>query len=129
VVLETLNESILDRISQPVVVEKEVIKEVERTIEVNSLSDEDKALLDEAKKLKKETREATIKQIQANSKEWTLEELEALNDSVLKKIAGTKKEETLVDYSINGVGAIQANLGKVVGEKPLPPTGINFKNK
>jgi len=127
VVLETLSETLLDRISQPVIVEKEVIKEVEKMVEVNVLSEEDKAVLDEAKNLKKERREANIKLIQDNSKDWTPEELSAMNDGVLKKIAGMVIKEAPADYSLNSAGHFQVNAK--TEEEPLPMTGIVFKNK
>jgi hypothetical protein len=120
--LETLSEDLLDKISTPI--EKVVETVVEKTIEVNVLSAEDKAVLDEAKVLKKERREANIKEIQTNAKDWTLEELNSMNDSQLKKIAGMVKKEEIVDYSVGGGHFIRTNES---AEEPLPPTGVVFK--
>jgi hypothetical protein len=120
--LETLSEDLLDKISIPV--EKVVETVVEKTVEVNVLSPEDKAVLEEAKALKREKREYNIKRIQANAKDWTLDELTSMNDSQLKKIAGMVEKEEIVDYSVRGGHPIHTNES---AEEPLPPTGVIFK--
>ena len=115
--LETFSEEQLEKFT-PTVVTKEVVKEVE------VLSAEDKAVLEEAKQAKKEKREANIKRVQDNSKGWTPEELNAMSDSVLAKIAGMVGKEEVVDYSAFGGSGFQTNASEI---EPLPPTGIKFK--
>ena len=110
--LETLSEEQLDKLTPTVI-----------TKEVEVLSAEDKAVLEEAKQAKKEKREANIKRIQNNSKDWTKEELEVMSDSVLTKIAGMVGKE-VVDYSAFGGTGFQTDSSKI---EPLPPTGIEFK--
>jgi len=109
---------------KPTEITKEVTKEVIK--EVNVLSDEDKAALADYKRQLKETHDALVKEIQDNSEAgtWTPEELNAMNDSVLKRIAGILRKDAEVDYSVNSVQSIQSNASK---ERPLPPTGIRFK--
>lgn len=119
--LEALSEEQLDKM-EPQVVEKEVTKEV------NVLSAEDRAIIDYVKFQKKEQRKATISQIQANSEkgEWSDEELNAMSDTALAKIAGLLKKEEPVDYSLFGGGGFDLNAS---GEEPLAPTGVKFENK
>lgn len=119
--LEALSEEQLVKL-EPQVVEKEVTKEV------NVLSAEDRAIIDYVKFQKKEQRKATISQIQANSEkgEWSDEELNAMSDTALAKIAGLLKKEEPVDYSLFGGGGFDLNAS---GEEPLAPTGVKFENK
>ena len=121
--LEALSEDQLEKM-KPTEITKEVTKEVIK--EVNVLSDEDKAALADYKRQLKETHDALVKEIQDNSEAgtWTPEELNAMNDSVLKRIAGILRKDAEVDYSVNSVQSIQSNASK---ERPLPPTGIRFK--
>lgn len=114
--LETLSEEQLGKLV-PTVIEKEVTKEV------NVLLAEDKAILDEAKALKKQRRDANIKIIQDNVKDLTAEDLNAMSDSALSKFAGMLKEEA-TDYSVRGGIPPQFNAS---AEEPLPPTGVTFK--
>jgi len=124
--LETLSEVLLDKITQPVTVEKEVVVEKEKVVEVNILSDEDKAALADYKRILKEKHDALIKRIQDNSEKgtWTDEELNNMKDIVLEKVANMVKKAPMTDYSLNGNGNIQANGSE---EEPLAPTGITFK--
>jgi len=117
--LESLSEEQLDKM-EPQVVEKEVVKEV------NVLSAEDRAIIDYVKFQKKEQRKVTIDQIQANSEKgtWTDEELNAMSDSALAKIAGLLKKEEPANYSLYGGGGFDLNAS---GEEPLAPTGITFE--
>lgn len=117
--LEALTEEQLDKM-EPQVVTKEVTKEV------NVLSAEDREILDFVKLQKKEQRKATIAQIQANSEKnaWTEDELNAMSDSALVKVAGLLKKEEPADYSLLGGGGFDLNAS---GEEPLAPTGIKFE--
>lgn len=117
--LETLSEDQLKKL-EPQVIEKEVVKEV------NVLSAEDRAIIDYVKFQKKEQKKATIDQIQANSDKgtWTDDELNAMSDSALAKIAGLLRKEQPVDYSLYGGGGFDLNAS---GEEPLAPTGIKFE--
>lgn len=117
--LELLTEDQLDKMA-PVTITKETVKEVE------VLSAEDKAVLEEAKALKKAKRDANIAEIQENS-DWTPEELNAMNDGTLAKLAGmARKKEEVVDYSAFGGSGFRSYEGSDDME-PLPPTGIEFK--
>ena len=117
--LETLSEDQLKKL-EPQVIEKEVVKEV------NVLSAEDRAIIDYVKFQKEEQKKATISQIQANSDKgtWTDDELNAMSDSALAKIAGLLRKEQPVDYSLYGGGGFDLNAS---GEEPLAPTGIKFE--
>jgi hypothetical protein len=117
--LEALSEEQLDKM-EPQVVEKEV------TNEVNVLSAEDRAIIDYVKFQKKEQRKATIDQIQANSEKgtWADDELNAMSDTALAKIAGLLKKEEPANYSLFGGGGFDLNAS---GEEPMAPTGITFE--
>lgn len=119
--LETLSEEQLVKM-EPVVITETVTKDVE------VLSAEDKAALADYKKQLKDKRDALIKEIQDNTEKgtWTEEELNAMTDNALSKIAGMIQKEEVNDYSMLGMGSLSTNAG---GERPLPPTGINFKKK
>lgn len=124
--LETLNEDLIDRIAQPVEKTVEVIKEVEKIIEVNVLSEADKTDLAVYRKQLKDKRDAIIKTIQDNlgKETWTDEVLGSMQDEILEKVVGLVKKNEVVDYSLNGGNGVQTNQNKV---EPLPPTGIKFK--
>jgi len=126
--LETLNEVLLDKIAQPVEKTVEVIKEVEKIVEVNVLSAENQEIIDEWNRQKKEKRDTVIKTIQDNlgKETWTDEVLGAMHDDILEKVAGLVQKKEVVDYSLNSGTSFQTNDSKV---KPLPPTGVRFKNK
>lgn len=120
--LETFDEAFLGKLVPETV-------EIVREVEVNTLSDEDKAILAEARQQKADKRNVMIKTIQDNSKEgaWTLEVLEGMKDDVLANIVGLikpKEEKKVVDYSLGGAPPIKINECK---EEPLLPTGIKFK--
>jgi hypothetical protein len=120
--LETFDEAFLGKLVPETV-------EIVREVEVNALSDEDKAILAEVKQQKADKRNVMIKTIQDNSKEgaWTLEVLEGMKDDVLANIVGLikpKEEKKVVDYSLGGAPPIKINECK---EEPLLPTGIKFK--
>ena len=120
--LETLSEVALDK----VLAVKTVEKVVEKQVEVNVLSAEDKAALADYRKQQKDKKDATIKLIMDNSEQgaWTTEELGAMKDDVLAKIAGLVKKEEVHDYSFQSSGSIQNNAG---AEEPLAPTGVEFE--
>lgn len=122
--LETLNEAILDKMAKPI--EKEVIKEVEKTVEVNKLTPEDQAALDFGKRQLRERREGWIQKIQANAESgvWAEEELKTMSDTMLEKLARTVKKEEVVDYSLNT--GFQTNVSATVVE-PLYPVGVELK--
>ena len=126
--LETLNEVLLDKIAQPVEKTVEVIKEVEKIVEVNVLSAENQEIIDEWNRQKKEKRDTVIKTIQDNlgKETWTDEVLGAMHDDILEKVAGLVQKKEVVDYSLNSGTSFQTNDSKV---RPLPPTGVRFKNK
>lgn len=124
--LESLNEDLLDKIAQPTIVEKEIERIVEKEVQVNVLSNEDKAALEYGKTQLKENREKLVKRILSNTKDvWTEELLNAKDLDDLKRIHGMIKEE-VVDYTFNGSVGLQLNECK---EEPLLPTGMKFKSK
>lgn len=117
--LEALSENQLKKM-EPQVIEKEV------TTEVNVLSEEDRAIIDYVKFQKKEQRKNTIAQIQANAEAgtWTDDELNAMSDATLSKVAGMLKKEEPANYALFGAGGFDLNAS---GEEPMEPTGIKFE--
>jgi len=130
--LETLSESVLDKIAQPVVVEKEVIVEKEKTIEVNVLTDTQKAALAYGEKLLKEKRDNMVKGIQDNAgkENWPDDVLVNMDESMLERVFNSVKKvkEAVHDYSLNGGIGLNVNTGECK-EPPMAPTGIVFKTK
>jgi hypothetical protein len=121
-VLETLNEELLDKMAKPI--EKEVIKEVEKTIEINKLTPEDQAALNFGKRQLKERRDGWVKKIQDNTAGvWAEDELKVMSDATLEKLAKTVKKEEVVDYSLNT--GFETNVTSTV--EPLYPAGIDVK--
>jgi hypothetical protein len=121
-VLQTLSVPMLDKIAQPVTVEKtvEVEKIVEKEVQVNVLSDEDKAALEFGKNQLKEQRDTLTKNILTNSKDvWTEELLVTKDLDDLKRISSMIKKEDIADYSPFGAGEIQTNAGDVPILMPL----------
>lgn len=121
--LLTVNEGQFDKL-EPVIVEKPV----EKKVEVNVLSDEDKQALAAYKAEQKAKRDQMIKEIQTNTEEgtWPDEVLEKMDEDVLKRIHGSvNKEDTHTDYSAYGGGRppIQDN------EEKLLPTGVSETDK
>jgi len=117
--LEGLSEELLDKLT-PIVIEKE------KVVEVNVLSEEDKALLENYKKELKARRDEMIREIQANTskEQWPDEILSAMNDELLKRLHGSVVKEKVVDYSPLGGGAIQTNVSDF---EPLYPVGVENK--
>lgn len=120
-VLMTFEEDFLDKL-EPVVVEKEV----EKKVEVNALSDEDKAALAAYKKQQKERRDAIKKEIQDNTSEerWPMEVLDKFDDETLVRLhESVKKEEEEADYSVMG------GYRAAKGVDPLLPAGYGETKK
>lgn len=120
--LQTLNETMLDKIAKPV----EVIKEVEKTVEVNKLAPEDQAALAFGKKQLKERRDGFVKIILDNTEKgtWSEEKLGKMDDETLESISKSIKREEVVDYSL---GAPVVYAGK---DEIEPMTfGINETKK
>jgi len=117
--LEALSEDQLKKM-EPQVIEKEV------TTEVNVLSEEDRAIIDYVKFQKKEQRKSTIAQIQADAEAgtWTDDELNAMSDATLSKVAGMVKKEQPANYALFGAGGFDLNAS---GEEPMEPTGVKFE--
>jgi len=118
--METLSEPQLDKLVPTVI-------EVEKTVEVNVLSDEDKQIIADYKRQKAEKRTLMVQTIQTNlgKETWTDDVLATMKDDVLEKVVGLVNKKKVVDYSLNGGGSnLQENECK---EEPLPPTGIKFK--
>ena len=126
VMLETLSEAHLDKM-KPVEITKEVEKIVEKTIEVNSLTDAQKAALAYGERLLKEKKEAMVQGIQANAgkENWPDEVLVNMDEVMLERVYNSvKKDEKVVDYSFNGYKKLSVNEGQ---QEPLLPPGIKFE--
>lgn len=121
--LEVLSETALDKVITPKVVEVE--KVVEKTIEVNKLSNEDQAALAFGKKQMKERKEKMIKGIQANTdKVWTDEKLGKMDEDTLEGIyKSVVKEESPAGIYLNA-GGVNANTS---GEPPLLTAELRAK--
>lgn len=119
--LLTQDEKTLDKLA-PVV--KEVEKIVEKTVEVNKLTDDQKADLAFVANMRATQRAERIQSIQANtSKElWPDEVLKNMNEDTLKRVYDSVKKETVADYSLNA--NVQSNTGTI---EALYPAGITIK--
>jgi hypothetical protein len=117
--LESLEEALLDKLTPTVV-------EIEKKIEVNTLSEEDKKALADYKKQKEEKRKGLIKSIQDNVKDvWTEEVLNEMDDDKLERVFKSVKREGVVDYS----GNVPSYNSSSTGEEPLYPTGVKIEEK
>ena len=124
--LEALSKTVLESIAKPEV--KEVT--IEKVIEVNKISDEDKAALASYRKQLKENRDKLIQKIQDNTeKAISVEELNVMSDATLEKlvVATAKKVEEVTDYSIMSV--VNANRGFDEDDEPLYPIGVVMQTK
>jgi hypothetical protein len=114
-VLQTLSLEMLDKIAKPIEVEKivEVEKVVEKEVQVNVLSDEDKATLEFGRNQMKEQRNSLTKNILTNTKDiWTEELLGTKGLDDLKRISDmVKKADPIVDYSLNGGNGVPTDKG------------------
>lgn len=120
--LQTLTEEQLDKMA-PQIVEKE------KVVQVNVLSDEDKAALAAYKAEQKVKKDRMIKEIQANTsvEMWPDAELNALTDNQLKRLFDSvRKEDEQVDFSLYGAG-MNVNAGAKDEVEPLYPAGIEMK--
>jgi hypothetical protein len=123
--LETLDEKALDKAITPKV--KEVEKIVEKKVEVNSLTDAQKAALAFGEKQLKERREGWVKGIQSNTdKVWTDEKLNKMDDETLEGIYKSVKKEAPVDYSMQGSFVSNDTSGS---GGSLYPCGVVMENK
>jgi len=123
--LQTLKE---DQLTKLAPIEKIVEKIVEKEVQVNGLSQEDKDALAAYKSEKKALRDKMILDIQANtSKEvWPDDALTVMSDENLKRILNSVKKKEEVDYSMNGAGGeIQDNKGVA----PMLPGGMDEEPK
>ena len=102
--LLTFDEAKLDKLAPTVV---EVEKEVEKEVEVNTLTAEQKSALAFGEKQLKIRRNSMTKSIQDNtSKEiWTDAVLNSMDEEMLERVYNsTKKEDEVMDYSMQGSG-------------------------
>jgi hypothetical protein len=125
--LQTLDEAKLDKLV-PQIVEKEKI--VEKEVQVNALTDAQKAALAFGEKQLKERREQMVTEIQANtSKEiWPDTILANMDEDTLSRVFNSvkKAKEEIVDYSLSGGGAtLQDNKGI----PPMLPGGMEDEPK
>ena len=127
VLLETYDEKMLDKLA-PIIVEKEKI--VEKEVQVNALTDAQKAALAFGEKQLKERREQMISVIQVNtSKEiWPDAVLAVMEEDTLTRVFDSvkKAKEELGDYSLNGEGS---NLQDNEGVEPMLPGGMEEEPK
>jgi hypothetical protein len=113
--MENLDENQLDKLTPKI---------VEKTVEVNKLTPEEKAALAYGQKQLKERHEAMMKTILDNTENvWSKEVLEKMDDEILEGISKSVKKEEIVDYSINAGSGIQT------GEKVavLLPIGVEVE--
>jgi hypothetical protein len=107
-----------------------VEKVVEKTVEVNKLTDDQKKALEYGERQLKAYKAKMVATIQTNAKDvWTDVELNAMDDAALEKMVkaiDTKKsEESVTDFSLNA--GFQVNHS--IGDEPLYPTGIEMETK
>ena len=122
--LELLSEAMLEKLAKPI----EVEKVVEKTIEVNKLTDEQKADLAYAQRLRKEKKDLTIKGIQDNtSKElWPDAILSTMSDDHLDRLYNSVKKEEVADYSGMATFARIAGTDEI---EPMLPAGMGLNTK
>ena len=113
--LQTCSEAQLDKMKPT-----EVVKEVEKKIEVNKLTPQQEADLAFVANMRAEKKRTMISEIQANtSKElWPDEVLNGMDDANLERVFKSVKKEEVVDYSLGGEVPIRTNAGE---EPMLPP--------
>jgi len=121
--LQTLSEDQLEKM-KPI----EVVKEVEREVEVNKLTPQQEADLAFVANMRAERKRTMISEIQANTEQgtWTEEGLNKMDDDTLVRVhKSVQKKEThqVVDYSL-GAGAPIINGGE---EEILTPAGIDIE--
>ena len=113
--LLTFDAPTLDKLAPTVV---EVEKEVEKKVEVNVMSEDDKADIKWAREQRLARRNTMIKDIQDNTEKgtWTDDSFKEMTEDVLIKIHKSVKKESTVDYSLqNNIGndTLQDNAGEV----------------
>lgn len=108
--LEVLSEDALDKIT-PKVIEREKI--VEKTVEVNKLSEEDKAILAYGRKQMKERKDKMIEAIKANTAEgvWDDATLNAMGEDTLERVFLSVNKEEKHDFSLNANSNLQSTKG------------------
>jgi len=121
--LQTLSEDQLEKM-KPI----EVVKEVEKKVEVNKLTPQQEADLAFVANMRAERKRTMISEIQANTEQgtWTEEGLNKMDDDTLVRVhKSVQKKEThqVVDYSL-GAGAPIINGGE---EEILTPAGIDIE--
>jgi hypothetical protein len=121
--LQTLSEDQLEKM-KPI----EVVKEVEKKVEVNKLTPQQEADLAFVANMRAERKRTMISEIQANTEQgtWTEEGLNKMDDDTLVRVhKSVQKKEThqVVDYSL-GAGAPIINAGE---EEILTPAGIDIE--
>ena len=122
--LLTQDEAQLDKLVPNEVEPVEVEKIVEKKVEANALSDEDKAALAYGRKQLAERKASMIKGIQDNTEDvWTEEALLAMDEGTLENVYKSvkKKEDDVTDYSLQGTPPVNNKAGNV---EPLLPAGI-----
>jgi len=127
--LLTFDEATLDKLAPTVV---EIEKKVEKEVEVNKLSPEDKAALAYGKKQMKARRDLMTKSIQDNaSKEtWPDAVLNSMDEDTLERVYISTKKEDETDFSLQGNGNGEDNLQVNEDEvKPMILGREDFKEK
>jgi len=117
--LEGLSEELLDKLT-PVVIEKE------KVVQVNAISDEEKAMLEAYKQELKQRRDKMISEIQANTskEQWPDDVLNGMKDDVLKRLhESVVKAQSSVDYTL-AAGGFNVNVG-LKDVEPLYPIGVS----
>ena len=120
--LNDLTEPQLDK-----VVPKTITKEVH--VEVNKLTDDDKAALEYGKRQLAERRAAMVKGIQDNTEKgiWAEEDLKKMDDKTLEGIYKSVTKKTEVDFSLNSSESIHQN--NEADFEPLVSGGVKLESK
>lgn len=124
--LQTLTEAQLDKMA-PIEVEKVVEKIVEKEVQVNALTPDEKAALAFGQRQLAERRQNMISEIQANTAQgtWPDDVLKKMDDDTLERISKSVHKEVVVDYSLHGGGAPVVNARGE--EEALYPVGIEIE--
>jgi len=120
--LQTCSEAQLDKMKPT-----EVVKEVEKKIEVNKLTPQQEADLAFVANMRAEKKRTMISEIQANTEQgtWTDDVLGKMDDDVLSRIhKSVGKKEAPVDYSLGGAAPV-INAGSP--DEILTPAGIDIE--
>ena len=125
--LLTFDAPTLDKLAPSVV---EVEKVVEKEVEVNVMSEDDKADIKWARDQRLARRNAMIKDIQDNTEKdtWSDDSFKTMTEDVLIKIHKSVKKDSVTDYSVGNIGRDNLQVD-TVEVKPMILGRDEFKTK